>query len=191
MKFLFFSCKSLSVSFPASLIDYAKVFPKMLLAMTLLAKPVYPGIGLSNFTYYFPSWKPIFELPIIIAFYSANFCLNDSDWVIVNWFVSLGFKSDGWKLKNMYWSDEDLLVGYSNDIGSCSLKHLRRWDVDLLLCRYIFVFWINILSLYITFLGNVQGYFSKCVCIQILWFDAFNISCISWNRMIHYLEFFL
>lgn len=84
LKFLFFSCNNLSVSFTDSFTDSAKVLPKILLAMTLLAKPVYPGMGFYSFTYSFPSWNTTFELLICLVFYSANFCLNDSDCVIVN-----------------------------------------------------------------------------------------------------------
>lgn len=63
LKFRFFSCRSLPVSLTDSTIDSANVFPKILLAITRRANPVYPGIGFSSLTYYFPSWKAILELP--------------------------------------------------------------------------------------------------------------------------------
>ena len=153
----------------------------MLLAITLLAKPVYPGMGLSNFTYYFPSLKTVFEFPNWFAFYSAIFCLKDSDCDKVNWLISfpVTLKLVGCNKMSNYWLHNDFFVRNTDNVCCCSLKHLRWRDVHLLLSGDILVSWVDVLSFNVGLLGDVESDFSEGVSVDILWFDAFDISCIT------------
>ena len=56
-KFFLFSCCRRWASLIDSFLHSAKVFPKMLFAITRLLKPVYPGKGWSSSTYSLPSFE--------------------------------------------------------------------------------------------------------------------------------------
>ncbi len=81
----------------------------------------------------------------------------------------------------MYWIDKDLLIWNTNNISGCSLKHLWWRNVNILLCWNILVFGIDVLSFDVVLLRYAQGGLSKSVSVQILWFDTFNISGVSWK----------
>jgi len=58
----------------------------MLFAITLLPKPVYPGIGFYNFTYYFPYLSITFVFAHLLSFF-VNDYLNLSVFERVNWSI--------------------------------------------------------------------------------------------------------
>lgn len=87
-----------------------------------------------------------------------------------------------WRLNNKwksYWLNENFLIRHTNNISSRSLQHLRRWNINLLLGRYIFIFRIDILSLNIRFLFDIECRFSKGASIEILGFDPLDITSIT------------
>ena len=74
-----------------------------------------------------------------------------------------------------------LFIWNTNNISGCSLKHLWWRNVNILLCWNILVFWIDVLPLDVVLLWYAQGDLSESVSVQILGFNAFNISGVSWK----------
>lgn len=62
----------------------------MLFAITLFPNPVYPGMGLSSFTYYLPSFSITLVLAHLLSFF-VNDYLNLSDFERVNWSIYVPF----------------------------------------------------------------------------------------------------
>ncbi len=113
LKFLFLSWMRRFVSFYDYFMHSANVFPNILLAMTLLPNPVYPGMGFYKTTYSFPFWMIVLLCASYWDLYSSYFCLNPSVLVRVNWSISgpVWFKYCGYIRNDCTASTVTLVLG--------------------------------------------------------------------------------
>ena len=113
----------------------------MLFAITLFPKPVYPGRGSFNCTYYFPSFTVILLSAHLFGWFFIV-CLKPSSLDDLNWFTSgpVGSSSLGFDIGMGYFFDFYLFVGDSNDIGGGSAQHFGRGDVGVGLSGDVLVF---------------------------------------------------